>query len=448
MKVNISIIGAGSAVFSLSLIRDLCLTPNLEGSVVTFMDIDRGRLDAAHRLCERYAAELGVRLELRKTLDRRQALEGADFVINTALVSGHRAMQEGWQIARRHGYRFGGSYHIVHDEAFWINFYQFVLFEEIVQDMLAICPDAWHLLVANPVLAGVTFLARKYPQHKLVGLCHGYRGVYHLAERLGLNPEKITFEIPGVNHFVWLTHLYHEGQDALPLIDRWIEEQAPAYWETCGPCDPLGPKAIDLYRRFGVFPIGDTGNPGGGTWPWWYHVDDETERRWKEDPAGWFDGYFRHTAERVAAIARWSADESIRVSDQFAPVMSGESMVPLIESIACDIPRVYIVNIPNRGEYVPGVPTDFEVEVPALVSRRGVQGIRTGGLPPAILAYIWHDRVAPVNLELEAYEQGSRELLEQLILMDPWSRSLEQARALLDDILALPYHERMRVHYR
>lgn len=448
MKVNISIIGAGSAVFSLSLIRDLCLTPNLEGSVVTFMDIDRGRLDATHRLCERYAAESGVHLELRKTLDRRQALEGADFVINTAFVSGHRAMQEGWQIARRHGYRFGGSYHIVHDEAFWINFYQFVLFEEIVQDMLAICPDAWHLLVANPVLAGVTFLARKYPQHKLVGLCHGYRGVYHLAERLGLNQDKITFEIPGVNHFVWLTRFYHEGRDALPLIDRWIEEQAPAYWETCGPCDPLGPKAIDLYKRFGVFPIGDTGNPGGGTWPWWYHVDDETERCWKEDPAGWFDGYFRHTAERVTAIARWAADESIRVSDQIAPVMSGESMVPLIESIACDISRVYIVNILNCGEYVSGVPTDFEVEVPALVSRRGVQGIRTGGLPPAILAYIWHDRVAPVELELEAYRQGSRELLVQLILMDPWSRSEAQARAFVDEIMALPHYAEMAQHYR
>ena len=53
-----------------------------------------------------------------------------------------------------------------------------------------------------------------------------------------------------------------------------------------------------------------------------------------------------------------------------------------------------------------------------------------------------------MNLELEAYEQGSRELLVQLILMDPWSRSLEQARALLDDILALPYHERMCAHYR
>jgi alpha-galactosidase len=32
--------------------------------------------------------------------------------------------------------------------------------------------------------------------------------------------------------------------------------------------------------------------------------------------------------------------------------------------------------------------------------------------------------------------------------MDPWTRSEEQARALLEDILALPYHEEMRQHYR
>ena len=176
MGTRISIIGAGSAVFSLSIIRDICLTPNLQGSTVTFMDIDEERLDAAYRLCQRYADEVDTELDLRKTTDRRQALQGAEFVINTALVSGHRAMQEGWEIAHKHGYRFGGSYHITHDEAFWINYYQYRFFEDVIADMVEICPDAWHLLVANPVLAGVTFLSRKYPQHKLVGLCHGYSG--------------------------------------------------------------------------------------------------------------------------------------------------------------------------------------------------------------------------------------------------------------------------------
>jgi alpha-galactosidase len=448
MSTKISIIGAGSAVFSLGMIRDLCLTPNLAGCEISFMDIDTARLDAAHRLCVRYAGEIGAQLHLTKTTDRRESLQGADFVINTALVSGHRAMKDGWAIAKKHGYRFGGSYYIVHDESFWINFYQYKLWDDIIRDMTEICPDAWHLLVGNPVLAGVTYVGRKYPQHRLVGLCHGYGGVYHLARVLGLDRKDITFELPGVNHFIWLTKFYHRGEDAFPLIDRWIEEEAPEYWKSCGISDGLGPKAIDLYRRFGVFPIGDTGSPGGGTWPWWYHTDAETEARWQEDPTAWYEGYFIKTAERVAEIARLAGDESARVTDAFPPHLSGESMIPIVESIACDIPRTQIVNVMNRGEYVPGVPRDFQVEIPALVSKRGIQPIQTDGLPPAILAYILHDRVAPVNLELEAYERGSKELLLQLVMMDPWSRSEAQALALIDEILALPYHTEMRAHYR
>lgn len=448
MAVKISLIGAGSAVFSLDLIRDICLTPNLAGSTISFMDIDPARLEAAYTLCRRYAAEVGIELRLDKTTDRRESLQGADFVINTALAAGHHRLRDGLEIGRKHGYRFGGSYHIMHDEAFWINFYQLRLFESVIQDMLEVCPQAWHLMVANPVLAGITYLGRKYPQAKIVGLCHGFSGVYRLADVLGLDREHLTFEIPGVNHFVWLTHLYHKGEDVFPRLDQWIEHEAPQYWEDGRPSGGLGPQAIDLYRRFGAFPIGDTCTPGGGSWPWWYHDDAETEKRWQEDPAGWWNRYFAHLEQQVAQIKQVASDTSIRITDHFPPERSGEVMVSLIESIVCDIPRVLIANIFNSGNFVPGVPADFEVEIPTLVSRRGVQGIQTRGLPKPLLAYILRDRVAPVNLELEAYETGDKELLHQLILMDPWSRSEQQARDLLADILALPYHEEMRQHYR
>ena len=122
-------------------------------------------------------------------------------------------------------------------------------------------------------------------------------------------------------------------------------------------------------------------------------------------------------------------------------------MVSILESIACDIPRVLQVNILNRGSYVPGIPQDFEVEIPALCSKRGVEGIQTDGLPAALLAHTLRDRVACVGVELEAYQKGSKEMLLQLILMDPWTRSESQAKALLEDILALPYHAEMRAHY-
>ncbi len=447
-EVKICVIGAGSAVFSLSLIREVCSTLSLEGSTICLMDINEERLKAVYALCKRYSEEVGMKLRIERTMDRKEALKDADFVINTALAAGHHRLREGWRIARELGYRFGGSYHIMHDEAFWINFYQFRLFESIIEDMLDICPDAWYIQLSNPVLAGITYLGRKYPETKVVGLCHGFKGVYRIAEVLGLDCKEISFEAPGVNHFIWLTHFYYKGEDAYPLLDRWIEGEAPKYWERCPPSDGLGPKAVDLYRRYGLFPIGDTCTPGGGSWPYWYHVNDETEKRWKENPALWWERYFKHLKERVNWIFKIYRDYSVKLTKLLPPIKSEDGIIALVESLACDVQRIFQVNILNTGSFVPGVPQDFEVEVPAVVSKRGIQGIRTSGLPRPIIAHILRDRVAPVEVELEAYESGNKDILLQLIMMDPWTKSEEQARKLLKRILSLPYHEDMRKHYK
>jgi len=448
VDVKISIIGAGSAVFSLNLVRDLCLTPNLQGCTVSFMDINKARLDAVHSLCSRYASERGVKLRLEKTTDRRQSLQDADFVINTALAAGHDRLREGWAIARKYGYRFGGSYHVMHDEAFWINFYQFRLFDSVIEDVMDTCKDAWYIELANPVLAGITYFNRKYPGLKCVGLCHGFAGIYRIAETLGLEREHLNFQIPGVNHFVWLTQFYYKGENAFPILDDWIARQAASYWEHCDPSSDLGPKAVDLYKRFGAFPIGDTCNPGGGTWPWWYHTDAESEKKWKENPDQWWNEYFTSYGEQIDQIIRTSEDTTSKVTTVFPPEHSGEVIVPLVESLACDIPRVLQVNIQNSGSFVDGVPTDFEVEIPGLVSKAGVQGIKTTRLPEPLTAILLRERVAQVEVELEAYQRQSREMLLQLILSDPWTKSLEQGERLLKDILAMPYHSEMMQHYK
>jgi len=448
MGIKISIIGAGSAVFSLGLVRDICLTPSLEESTISFMDINKERLDTVHTLCKRYAEELGVKLNLEKTLDLKESLRDADFVINSALSAGHDRLREGWSIAFKHGYRFGGSFHIVHDEAFWINFYQFRLFENIINNMQELCPSAWYIQVANPVLAGITYLSRKYKGMKVVGLCHGFASIYHIASVLGLEREYINFQIPGVNHFIFLTHFTYKGENAYPLLDRWIEEKAEDYWKTCGFSDHMGPKPVDVYKRFGLYPIGDTATSGGGTWPWWYHVDDETEKRWKEDPKTWYEGYFVGGKQRIEEMNRLARDNSVKLTDVYPPKNSGEVIIPLIESIALDIPRILQVNIPNTGGFIEGIPQDFEVEIPALVSKKGIQGIKVDGLPKSIIGLILRERVAPVEMELSAYIEGSKEKLLQLILMDPWTKSEKQARAFLEEILSLPYHKEMREHYK
>lgn len=447
MSIKLTIIGAGSGVFSINLIKDVCVNPHFHGASITLMDINKERLDGIYGLCSRYIDEMQAHIHLEKTMDREQALQGADFVIHVALDYGHERLREGWKIAKQHGYRFGGSLHIMHDEAFWVNFHQLRLMESVYQDMQRICPNAWMLLVANPVQAGVTYLSRKYPGAKIIGMCHGSGGVYEIMEAMGYDRRDCHFEVSGVNHFIWLTEFYHNGEDAYPAFAEWLRSGGWKQWQEKkgNPLSPqIGPKAIDLFERFGYFPIGDTATPGGGAWGWWYHTD---EAAYLEGPDAWYDKYFVDCEKTVQRIRAAVDDTKTPVSEVFSSIPSDEPMIPTIEALAFDIEHLLVVNIPNAGEFVPGVPKDYEVECRALVSGRGVQGLRMKPLPRELMSYVYRDRIAPVEMELRAFETGDIHLLEQLVLMDPWTHSLEQAQALIADILNMPCNRDMNAYF-
>lgn len=446
--MKISILGAGSSIFALNIVRDLCLARQLHDSEICFMDIDEKRLDCSYMLCVRLSKEMGMPLKISKTTNREQCLRGADYVLNTILIGGHGRWKEGWSIAEKYGYRRGGSLHVMHDEAFWTNFYQLRMMEEVHREVQRICPNAWVLMVANPVLAATTLLRRKYPDVKMVGLCHGTGQVRYVAETLGLDADKVTYQIPGVNHFVWMNHFYCEGKDAFPILDQWIEEKSAEYFSKCHYCDMMGPKAIDLYKRYGVMPIGDTANPGGGAWGYSYHSDREVEKAWNENPKAWFEDYFVTSAERIETIERAAYDQTKDVLELVGMDMSREPMIPLIEALYCGVERTIIVNTLNDRGYVPGVPNDFEVEVPALCGAYGIHPIATDPLPKPILAHLYHDRIAPVEMELAAYENGDKQLLIDLVMMDPFTRSRKQAEDLVSEIMDLPYHTEMKAWYR
>ena len=454
-KTKISLIGAGSGCFSLGLIRELGRSKVLSNCTVSLMDINEERLNAVHNLCVRYTKEVGGSLEFETTTDRAESLKGADFVINTALAAPHHRLQEGWKIAEKYGFRFAGSYHVMYDEAFWINFYQFRLMEEITRDILTYCPNAWHLMVANPMVAGTTLLQRKYPQAKMVGLCHGYAMCHHIAQDLGFDKDAIHYQMPGVNHFVWMNQAHLNGEPFFPYLDKWLEEKSEKFWENkegrtgyAGQVN-LSRKRMDFYKTHGVIGIGDTMSWTGASWPWWYHTDEATEKKFDLYPAadGW-NYYFREVKENAQNIIDMANDPNASVSDFLANVEDDNLMVPLVEAIACDIPRVLIVNLLNKGQLVPGLPEDFEVEVHALCNGDGVHPIATTPLPKSIIAHTLRDRVAPVEMELAAYESGDINLLRELVLMDKWATSMEQVSAFIDEILDLPYHKEMKEHFK
>src|SRR5436305_12200264 len=84
-SIKISIIGAGSGVFSLGLVKDLCLTDNLRESEVCFMDLNPERLDIVHGLAMRYAQE---RVSQRRPSDA--AVERAPVAPDAHVRAGRR----------------------------------------------------------------------------------------------------------------------------------------------------------------------------------------------------------------------------------------------------------------------------------------------------------------------------------------------------------------------
>ena len=80
---KITFIGAGSVVFTRNLSNDILLTPALQDSVITLMDIDPERLQQARELVQTLVDQRGLKARVEATTDQRAAVTGADYVITT-----------------------------------------------------------------------------------------------------------------------------------------------------------------------------------------------------------------------------------------------------------------------------------------------------------------------------------------------------------------------------
>jgi len=281
----------------------------------------------------------------------------------------------------------------------------------------------------------------------MVGLCHGYAHAVHIASRLGCPKEEFTYQINGPNHFVWLNKAHIRDRDFFTVLDEWLRENGHTdyNWSTW----PFSKKHEDFYRRHGVIGIGDTLNWTGACWPWFYHTDDETEREYCDfvPMEGW-NGYFNAVEKSASDIIGLSRDTSRSVAEFLGPATTNDLMVPLVEALACNIPRMMFVNVLNRGGLAPGIPEDFSVEIQALCQCDEIRPIQGTALSKDMIAYVLRDRVAPVEMELEAYRTGRVCLLEELVMMDKWATSIKQARGFVREVLDLPYHGEMREHFK
>ncbi len=434
MSVKVTIIGAGSVVFSLGLVKDLCLMEGLKGSKVCFMDINEERLDIVHKLSVKYAEDLGSDLQFESSLNREESLQDADFVINAATATHNEYfMKRRRELTARYGYFYGRTG--------MPEYHNLQLMLDVVKDMERICPDAWVLQAGNPVFDGTTLMTRE-TSIKVCGLCHGHYGYRNIAQTIGLDPDQITWQAPGLNHNIWLTHFYHQSQDAYPILDAWIEDNIESYWKDKqkeeGIPAQMSPAAIHQYQMYGLMPVGDTPRRGG----WWYHTDLETRKRWYGGPIGGGDTpegrdrILKGKEKRFEQMKEAAYDPELRPIALFGDKKTSEQHIPIIDGLVNDNEGQFQVNVRNDGALA-GIPDNVAVEVPAIVNKKGIQPLRVQPLPHKIMLECIYPDWLRMERTLEALKQGDKSMLLYGILDNHQTRSYDQAMEVLEALLSI-----------
>ena len=440
MDNKVTIFGAGSVVFSLGLVKDLCLTKELNGSHVCFMDINGEVLDVIYALGRRYAEDLGADLTFEKTTEREVALRGADFVINTATVTHNEYFMQ----RRRHMTADLGYFY---DQTGMPEYYNLQLMLDVARDMERFCPQAWVLLAGNPVFDGTTLMTRE-TNIQVCGLCHGHYGYAGVARVLGLDPESVTWQAPGLNHNIWLTDFIYGNEDMYPKLDRWIAEESEAYWEKLvakGMEIPaqMSRAAVHQYKMYGLMPIGDTPRRGG----WWYHTGLEARAHWydpnggKDTPAG-RDKVLERKAEKYEQMKAAAYDEKVRPVELFGDEMTPEQHIPIMNGLVNNVEGQFQVNVPNNGA-LPGIPDDVAVEVPAIVNKKGIQPLRVPPLPRKIMFECIYPDWLDMERTLEAVLTGDKSMMLYGVLEAKETKSYEHGLEVLDALFDIEPNEPM-----
>jgi len=88
MMAKIVLVGAGSHFFSRHLIADVLSYPEFRDSTITLMDIAKQPLDVTTAFAKKIVEQHAFNTQIESTTNRREALEGADYVIVTIRFRG------------------------------------------------------------------------------------------------------------------------------------------------------------------------------------------------------------------------------------------------------------------------------------------------------------------------------------------------------------------------
>jgi alpha-galactosidase len=418
----ITFIGAGSTIFAKRLLVDILSFPELSDSTIRLFDIDPERLHISEVVAHRVAEAMDVHPTIRTTLDRKAALEGADYAVTMLQVGGYQpATVVDFEIPKRYGLRqtiadtlgIGGIMRGLRTIPVLL---------DICRDMEDLCPDATLLNYVNP-MAMVCWAISRASTIKVVGLCHSVQNTAReLSIDMGIAFEEIDYLVAGINHMAFFLKLEREGQNLYPLVDKVIAEgRVPAENRV----------RYEVYRRMGYF-VTESSEHFSEYVPWFIKRDrpdliqrfniplDEYMTRCERQIEGWMELHERLQAGQLPAEVKRSAEYASLI----------------IHSMETGTPRVVYGNVPNHG-LIDNLPPGSCVEVPCLVDKHGIQPTHIGQLPPHLAALI-QTNINVQALTVEAALSGKREHIYHAAMLDPHTAAemdLEQIWCLVDDLI-------------
>ena len=409
---KIVFIGAGSMSFGLSMFRDLFSTPELAGSTLSLVDINRENLDRMERVARRMNDQVGGCYKIETTTDRREALPGAGFVVNSVVIERNRLWKLDFEVPKKYGIRHtlgenGGP------GGLFFTLRTIPLIMDIVRDMEALCPQAVFINFSNPESRIILALGR-YTKIRAVGLCHGiFMAQHDIAKILGVPKERVEVKGAGLNHFQWMLEVKDRetGVDLYPLLREKEKDFDPAFM----------PVTRRLLRAFGKYPSCSDD-----------HLGEYLPYGWEGGEEGYdYEGDELERVETRLLVDNINAGRTPIPSELFKP--SGERGVAVISGILNDKKsQIESGVVYNRGA-IPNLPDDLAVEVPVMLDAHGVHPMSLGPLPDGI-AKLLLMQASCQQLAVDAAIHGSKELALQALLIDPVMNSAVAAEKILDEL--------------
>lgn len=427
MAIKVAIIGAGSLGFTRRLICDILCVKELQNTAFALTDINKRNLDMITGLIRRDIKENNLPAKIISTMNRGQAIENADYIINCTRIGGLEAFKLDIDIPLKYGID-----QCVGDT---ICAGGIMYGQRNIPNILDFCrdirekakPGALFLNYANPNAMN-TWAANKYGKVKTLGLCHGVQGgheqirsVIELLVNKGKKPGSTGYKevritdvdiiCAGINHQTWYIQVKYKGKN---WTHRLLEgfEKHPVYCKT-------EKVRIDMLRRFGYFSTESNGHLS--EYVPWYRKRPSEIRKWV-DLSVWINGETGGYLRVCTEGRNWFKTEFPKLMKKPPEIIAPENRSHehgsyIIEGL--ETGRVYRghFNVVNN-HCITNLPEDAVVEVPGYIDRNGISIPKVGDLPLGCAA-VCNASISVQRLAVEAAVNGDVMLLKQAMMMDP-----------------------------